>query len=194
LVYSIPDCKCLATFSNGEDAIKSIPKLAPDLVMMDVHLPNLSGIECTARLKQSLPNLPILMLTVYEDEEKIFQAFKAGASGYILKRSSPREVVGAVKDMLDGGVPMTSIIARKVVESFRGKGNETDETASLSRRETEVLRSLAKGSANKEIADCLSITVETVRWHLKQIYQKLHVHGRTEAALKFMEMQHKHSS
>ena len=193
LVNSIPGCECVATFSNGEDAVKSIPRLSPDLVMMDIHLPNLSGIECAGRLKESVPSLAILMLTVYEDEEKIFQAFKAGASGYILKRSSPREVVQAVKDMLDGGVPMTSTIARKVVDSFRANGTENDEISGLSRREMEVLRSLSKGSANKEIADGLSITVETVRWHLKQIYQKLHVHGRTEAALKFMELQHKHS-
>jgi DNA-binding NarL/FixJ family response regulator len=191
LVNSISGCECVSTFSNGEDAVKMIPKLSPDLVMMDIHLPNLSGIECAARLKESLPSLAILMLTVYEDEEKIFQAFKAGASGYILKRSSPREIVRAVEDMLDGGVPMTSTIARKVVESFRGSGGDSDEASSLSRRETEVLGSLSKGSANKEIAEHLSITVETVRWHLKQIYQKLHVHGRTEAALKFMEMQHK---
>ena len=190
LVNSMPGCECVANFSNGEDAIKVIPFINPDLVMMDIHLPNLSGIECAALLKQSLPALPILMLTVYEDEEKIFQAFKAGASGYILKRSSPREVVRAVEDMLDGGVPMTSTIARKVVESFRASGGESSEASSLSRRENEVLQSLSKGSANKEIAEHLSITVETVRWHLKQIYQKLHVHGRTEAALKFMEMQH----
>ena len=192
LINSIAYCKCVASFSNGEEAVKMIPRLAPDLVMMDIHLPNLSGIECAARLKESLPALPILMLTVYEDEEKIFQAFKAGASGYILKRSSPREIVRAVADMVDGGVPMTSTIARKVVESFRENAGESSEASSLSRRETEVLKSLSKGSANKEIADGLSITVETVRWHLKQIYQKLHVHGRTEAPVKFMEMQHKH--
>jgi DNA-binding NarL/FixJ family response regulator len=194
LVNSISDCECVATFSNGEDAVKTIPKLSPDLVMMDIHLPNLSGIECAAKLKESLPALPILMLTVYEDEDKIFQAFKAGASGYILKRSSPHEVVRAVQDMLDGGVPMTSAIARKVVESFRHNVGDSSEASSLSRRETEVLRSLSTGSSNKEIADALRITVETVRWHLKQIYQKLHVRGRTEAAVKYMEMQKRISS
>ncbi|MEA3209995.1 MAG: hypothetical protein QOE70_3052 [Chthoniobacter sp.] len=192
LVNSMPNCKCVASYSTGEEAVKMIPKLAPDLVMMDIHMPNLSGIECAARLKESMPSLPILMLTVYEDEDKIFQAFKAGASGYILKRSSPREVVRAVEEMLAGGVPMTSTIARKVVESFRGTGDGGGEIPSLSRRETEVLDSLSKGSSNKEIADQLSITIETVRWHLKQIYQKLHVHGRTAAAMKFMKMQQKH--
>jgi DNA-binding NarL/FixJ family response regulator len=189
LVNSIPGCQCLASFGTGEEALKLIPRLAPDLVMMDIHLPNLSGIECTARLAVQMPHLPVLMLTVYEDEEKIFQALKAGASGYILKRSSPREIIRAVREMLEGGAPMTSTIARKVVDSFRSKGGESAELAGLSRRETEVLRSLAKGGSNKEIAEELSITVETVRWHLKQIYDKLHVHGRTEAALKFLGMQ-----
>jgi DNA-binding NarL/FixJ family response regulator len=190
LVNSIPGCRCLASFDTGEEALRLIPRLVPDLVMMDIHLPNLSGIDCTARLAKEMPQLPVLMLTVYEDGEKIFQALKAGASGYILKRSSPHEIVRAVREMLEGGAPMTSTIARKVVESFRpsGSGNSAD-LAGLSRRETEVLTSLAKGSSNKEIAEELSITVETVRWHLKQIYDKLHVHGRTEAALKFLGMQ-----
>ncbi len=189
LVNSITGCECIATFPSAEEAIRMIPRLKPDLVMMDIHLPNLSGIECAAKLKQSLPALAILMLTVYEDEEKIFEAFKAGASGYILKRSSPREVVGAIQDMLGGGIPMTSTIARKVVESFRQTVSQDADEPTLSRRETEVLQALTKGSSNKEIADTLHVTVETVRWHLKQIYEKLHVHGRTQAALKFMGMQ-----
>ena len=189
LVNSIANCECVATFPSAEEAIRMIPRLKPDLVLMDIHLPNLSGIECAAKLKQSLPGLAILMLTVYEDEEKIFEAFKAGASGYILKRSSPREVVGAIQDMLGGGIPMTSTIARKVVESFRQTISVQADQPTLSRRETEVLHALTKGLSNKEIADSLSVTVETVRWHLKQIYDKLHVHGRTQAALKFMNMQ-----
>ncbi|MCX6878666.1 MAG: response regulator transcription factor [Verrucomicrobia bacterium] len=189
LVNSIPKCTCLATFSCAEDAIRVVPKLAPDLVMMDIQLPNLSGIECAAKLKECLPALAILMLTVYEDEEKIFEAFKAGASGYILKRSSPHEVVRAIEDMLAGGIPMTSTIARKVVQSFRQTAARKDGGPALSRRENEVLQSLSKGSSNKEIAEALGVTVETVRWHLKQIYEKLHVSGRTQAALKFMSMQ-----
>ncbi|BCU79725.1 response regulator transcription factor [Luteolibacter sp. LG18] len=189
LVNSVPGCECVGTFSTAEDAIRIAPRLAPDLAMMDIHLPNLSGIECASRLKTVLPQLQILMLTVYEDEDKIFQAFKAGASGYILKRSSPHEITRAIQDMLGGGVPMTSAIARKVVDSFRPTGVRNPNDPELSRRETEVLQSLSKGLSNKEIADDLSITVETVRWHLKQIYEKLHVHGRTEAALKFMGMQ-----
>jgi len=189
LVNSIPGYKCLATFGCAEDAIRLVPRLAPDLVMMDIQLPNLSGIECAAKLKESLPTLLILMLTVYEDEERIFEAFKAGASGYILKRASAGEVVQAIKDMLGGGVPMTSTIARKVVESFRQVSSQQADEPALSRRETEVLKGLSKGLSNKDIADSLNITLETVRWHLKQIYEKLHVHGRTQATLKFMSMQ-----
>ncbi|MEI7909273.1 MAG: response regulator transcription factor [Verrucomicrobiota bacterium] len=189
LVNSIAGFKCLATFGNAEDAIRLVPRLAPDLVMMDIQLPNLSGIECAAKLKECLPSLLILMLTVYEDEERIFEAFKAGASGYILKRASAAEVVQAIKDMLGGGVPMTSTIARKVVESFRQVASRQPDEPALSRRETEVLKGLSKGLSNKDIADALNVTLETVRWHLKQIYEKLHVHGRTQATLKFMSMQ-----
>ncbi|MCF7673780.1 MAG: response regulator transcription factor [Akkermansiaceae bacterium] len=189
IVNAIPGCDCLAAFACAEDAIRLAPRLTPDLVMMDIQLPNLSGIECAAKLKEMLPEVLILMLTVYEDEERIFEAFKAGASGYILKRASPREVIQAIKDMLEGGVPMTPTIARKVVASFRQAPAASEQGPSLTRRETEVLQSLSKGLSNKEIADLLSVTLETVRWHLKQIYEKLHVHGRTQAALKFMNMQ-----
>lgn len=189
LVNSIPGCECAACCATGEEALKMIPKLKPDLVMMDIHLPNLSGIECTARLKQIMPSLAVLILTVYQDEVKIFQALKAGASGYILKRSDPGEIVQAVNEVLAGGAPMTSSIARKVVESFREPLPEGSEETALSRREKEVLQALSKGLSNKEIADDLSINVETVRWHLKQIYDKLHVHGRTEAALKYLGWQ-----
>lgn len=189
LVNSVAGCECVGTFASAEEAIRLAPRLAPDLALMDIQLPNLSGIECAAKLKESLPGLLILMLTVYEDEERIFDAFKAGASGYILKRSSPREVVRAIKDMLGGGVPMTSTIARKMIDSFRQTTSQQTDQPSLSRRETEVLKSLSKGLSNKDIADTLNITVETVRWHLKQIYEKLHVHGRTQATLKFMSMQ-----
>ena len=189
LVESIPGCECVGAFASGEEGLRLIPKLTPDLVMMDIHLPNLSGIECTAKLKQSLPDLRVLILTVYEDGDKIFDALKAGASGYILKRSKPQDIIEAIREILAGGAPMTPEIALKVVESFRKSATAAPaETVSLSRRETEVLQGLAKGLANKEIADELSVGVETVRWHLKQIYEKLHVRCRTEAALKFLGM------
>lgn len=190
LVNSIPGCLCTGDFDTGEEALKFIPRLKPDLVMMDIHLPNLSGIECTLQLKESLPELAVLILTVYEDEDKIFQALQAGASGYILKRSHPDEIVRALHEMLAGGAPMTPTIARKVVDSLsRAPRTPRSPDESLSRRETEVLESLTKGSSNKEIADELNITVDTIRWHLKQIYHKFHVHGRTEAAIKYLKLQ-----
>lgn len=189
LVETVPDCECVGAFASGEEGLKLIPKLDPDLVMMDIHLPNLSGIECTAILKRKLPDLRVLILTVYEDGGKIFDALKAGASGYILKRSKPEDIVAAIREILAGGAPMTPEIALKVVESFRRPAAAAGDAPGLSRRETEVLQSLARGLANKEIADELSLTVETVRWHLKQIYEKLHVRCRTEAALKFRDMQ-----
>jgi DNA-binding NarL/FixJ family response regulator len=190
LVNSIPGCHCVADFDTGEEALKLIPRLKPDLVMMDIHLPNLSGIECTLQLKDSLPDLSVLILTVYEDEEKIFQALQAGASGYILKRSHPDEIVRALHEMLAGGAPMTPTIARKVVDSLsRTTRSRRSPEESLSRREIEVLESLTRGSSNKEIAEELSITVDTIRWHLKQIYHKFHVHGRTEAAVKYLKLQ-----
>lgn len=188
LVNSIPGCECAACCSSGEEALRFIPRLKPDLVMMDIHLPNLSGIECTSKLKQQMPGLAVLMITVYEDETRIFQALKAGASGYILKRSHPGEIVQAIAEVLAGGAPMTSSIARKVVESFRDHGSPPSADSGLSRREREILQALSRGLANKEIADELNINIETVRWHLKQIYEKLHVHGRTEAAVKFLSM------
>ncbi len=191
LVNSIDACECLCCCASGEEALRLVPKLRPDLVMMDIHLPNLSGIECTAKLKAQMPGLAVLILTVYEDEAKIFQALKAGATGYILKRSHPREIVQAITEVLEGGAPMTSSIARKVVDSFRDPGEDPNPGGTLSRRETEVLQALSKGLSNKEIGEELSINVETVRWHLKQIYDKLHVHGRTEAALKFLGLQRK---
>lgn len=188
LAESIPDCECVGTCASGEEALRLIPKLQPDLVMMDIHLPNLSGIECTAKLKQQMPDLRVLILTVYEDGDKIFDALKAGASGYILKRSKPQDIVDAIREILAGGAPMTPEIALKVVESFRRKAAAPEVTTELSRRETEVLQALTRGLSNKEIADVLSVGVETVRWHLKQIYEKLHVRCRTEAALKFLGM------
>jgi DNA-binding NarL/FixJ family response regulator len=192
LVNSIPDCRCVGDFDCGEDALAHIPGLAPDLVMMDIHLPNLSGIEATRALKESLPELAVLILTVYEDEEKIFQALQAGASGYILKRSHPSEIIGAVREMLAGGAPMTPTIARKVVDSFSRARRDSQPEASLSRREIEVLRNLTRGLSNKEIAEELNLAVETVRWHLKQIYDKFHVHSRTEAALKYLQLREGH--
>lgn len=184
MVAGLKGCRCVGAFGSAEEALQKLPALKPELVLMDIHLPNLSGIECTARLKKLLPDVRVLMLTVYEDEEKIFNALKAGASGYILKRTRRAEIVDAINQLRQGGAPMTAAIARKVVESFRAQPAKDE--FQLSRRETEILDCLVRGFSNKEIADKLSLALDTVGWHLKQIYEKLHVHGRTEAAIKFL--------
>lgn len=192
LVESISDCECVGDYGSGEAGLIGIPKDAPDLIMMDINLPGMSGIECTSKLKETLPGLRVLILTVYEDGERIFDALKAGASGYILKRSQPNEILKAIGEMLEGGAPMTPEIALKVVESFRRKtGNGSEEIEQLTGRELEVLQSLSKGLFNKEIADQLGIGVETVRWYLRKIYEKLHVNCRTEAVLKYLEVKSK---
>lgn len=152
---------------------------------MDIHLPKLSGVECTRRLKQLCPRVQILILTVYEDNERIFGALKAGAGGYLLKRAAPANILQAIQEVKEGGAPMSSQIARQVVQSFReDPGNQQVE--SLSEREQEILQQLSKGYSTKEIAGRLSVSVNTIRKHLQNIYGKLHVRSRTEAVIKFL--------
>ena len=189
VVESTPECKCVALWRTGEEALIEAPALRPDLMLMDIHLPGISGIETTARLKSLLPETLVMMVTVYRDHDKIFEALKAGASGYLLKRSSPAEVRQAIVEMRGGGSPMSTEIARRVVEAFhkpaQPDGKAVVEGTQLTKRETEILELLTQGQANKEIAFRLGLSVETVRVHLKRIYDKLHVHSRTEAAMKF---------
>lgn len=184
-VHSDSDCTCVCTCATGEDALKQIPKHQPDIVLMDVQLPNMSGIECTAQLKQLLPGLHIIMVTVYEDTERIFKALRAGACGYLLKRCTPEELIAAVREVKQGGAPMSREIARKVISSFQEPITAAAEVEELSPREREILELLAAGHPNKQIADRLGLTDGTVRWHLRHVYNKLHVRSRTEAALKF---------
>jgi DNA-binding NarL/FixJ family response regulator len=185
-VNATPECRCVCTCGSAEEALKKIPPLAPDVVLMDIHLPGESGIVCTARLKKSLPQLNIIMVTVYNDQEKIFEALKAGACGYLLKRCGPEEVARALAEVRAGGAPMTAEIARQVVGAFhRQPVAEAD--AGLSRREQEILALLAEGLPNKLIAARLGISPETVNVHLRRIYEKLHVHSRTEATLKYLK-------
>jgi DNA-binding NarL/FixJ family response regulator len=184
-VQADPECQCVGACESGEDALKTIPKLQPDIVLMDIQLPNISGIECTARLKQQMPSLQIIMVTVYEDTERIFRALRAGACGYLLKRCSPEELVAAVREVRQGGAPMSREIARKVIVSFQEPVTAAAEVEDLSPREREILELLADGFPNKAIADRLGLTDGTVRWHLRHVYHKLHVRSRTEAALKF---------
>ncbi len=185
-INETPGCRVSVACATAEEALYLIPRQPPDVVLMDIHLPNLSGIECTARLKQLLPGLQVIMHTVYEDADKIFKALKSGACGYLLKRATPEQIMAAIHEVRSGGAPMSSEIARKVVAAFQEPGPTAGPSENLSRREREVLELLARGFSNKEIADQLHLSVETVRGHLKQIYDKLHVHSRTEAVLKFI--------
>lgn len=179
--------RCLAACASGEEALKRLPFLEPDVVLMDINLPQMSGIECVRRLRELLPKTHVLMLTVYEDSDSIFRALRAGACGYLLKRSEPEQLLDAIRDVLHGGSPMTSQIARKVVQAFHASDEAKDLSLKLTQREAEILDYLAKGYANKEIADRLNVTVPTVRSHLRSIYDKLHVHSRTEAVAKYLK-------
>ena len=185
-VQADAECVCVCVCATGADALKEIPKHQPDIVLMDVQLPDFSGIECTARLKQLMPSVQIIMVTVYEDTERIFKALRAGACGYILKRCTPEELICAIREVRQGGAPMSREIARKVIVSFQEPITATAEVEGLSPREREILELLASGFPNKEIASRLGLTDGTVRWHLRHVYHKLHVRSRTEAALKFL--------
>ena len=184
---SMPGYSCVGIYDSAEDALKSIPRLLPDVVLMDIHLPNMSGVDCTRRLKELCPTLQILILTVYEDNDRIFGALKAGASGYLLKRADPTDILHAIQEVRQGGSPMSSQIARRVVQSFRETATDLQKDDTLSQREEAILQQLSKGYSTKEIADKSSISVNTVRTHLQHIYEKLHVRSRTEAVLKFLK-------
>ena len=166
-----------------------IPKHKPDVVLMDIHLPGESGIACTARLTAQMEKLQVIMLTVYKDTKLIFQALKAGACGYVLKRSRPEEILEAISEVRKGGAPMTGEIARLVVRSFKAEAaadQSTSDAEGLSSRESEILGLLSQGLSNKEIGSRLAISSATVRSHLMNIFKKLHVHCRTEAAAKYL--------
>lgn len=178
--------RCVSASASAEEALKEIPKSKPDVVLMDIHLPGESGIACTARLRETMPNLQVIMLTVYKDIQMIFQALKVGACGYVLKRSDEKEILEAIAEVRAGGAPMTSEIARMVVRSFLEQPAEKNETEDLSPREKEILALLAEGLSNKELGAALHISFTTVRTHLMHIYEKLHVRCRTEAAAKYL--------
>jgi DNA-binding NarL/FixJ family response regulator len=178
--------QCTVACGSAEEALKVIPRILPDVVLMDLHLPNMSGVDCTRRLKELCPAVQILILTVYADNDRIFGALKAGASGYLLKRADPADILLAVQDVKHGGAPMSSQIARRVVRSFREAPRDPREDEKLSQGEERILQQLSKGYSNKEIAEHLSLSVNTVRAHLRSIYDKLHVRSRTEALLKIL--------
>jgi DNA-binding NarL/FixJ family response regulator len=182
-----PGLRCVCSCGSGEEALKLIPRNLPDLVLMDIHLPNRSGIEITALLRQQVPQLLIVMLTVYDDANTLFKALRAGACGYLLKRARPEEILEAISEALRGGAPMSSEIARQVVAAFNEPLPSGPATVGLSRREQEILDDLLRGFSNKDIAARLSISVFTVKNHLRHIYEKLHVRSRTEVMLKFRD-------
>jgi DNA-binding NarL/FixJ family response regulator len=186
LIAALPDFSCICTCSSAEEALRSIPLARPDVILMDIFLPRMSGIECTARLKALMPEAQIVILTAMDDDELVFLALEAGADGYLLKRTKPEDLRTALLDVLSGGAPMTSEIARRVVESFRQRAKVRDEIVRLTTREEEVLVMLSKGYSNKEIADKLNLSVDTVRSHLKHIYEKMHVRSRAEAVARYM--------
>jgi DNA-binding NarL/FixJ family response regulator len=185
LINAAPGFKCVGLFASGEAALKALPALRPDVVLMDINLPGMSGIECTARLKAQLPETQILMVTVHGDNERVFAALQAGASGYLLKRTRADELLEAIHEVMRGGAPMTGEIARMVIASFRRPAPAPD-AARLTPREEEILALLTQGYSNKEIADRLSVSFDTVRTHLRHVYEKLHVRSRTEAATKYL--------
>ena len=185
-VNGSPGFKCVSAYGSAEAALKGLPGDQAEVVLMDINLGGMSGIECVEKLKADAPAMQILMLTVYEDTDQIFKALAAGASGYLLKRSSPTKLLSAIREVHAGGSPMTSSIARKVVASFQKSKPTSEKQTHLSPREESVLNCLAKGSTYKQIADELDISIDTIRTYLRRIYEKLHVQSRTEAVAKYL--------
>jgi len=179
--------QCSAAYETAEEALRRLPSYNPDVVLMDIQLPGMTGIECVEKLKEKNSDLQIMMLTVYEDDEKVFKSIVAGATGYILKRTPPAELLDAIRGLHEGGSPMSDQIARKVVQAFQQMEKASREVENLSDREMEILSFVAKGYHDKEIADQFFLSVKTVRTHLRNIYQKLHVRSRTEAVLKYLK-------
>jgi len=186
LINSFPDFRCVCACASGEEALRVIPDHRPEVILMDIFLPRMSGIECTARLKEQLPETQILILTAMDDQELVFMALEAGADGYLLKRTKPMDLRAALLDVLRGGAPMTSQIARRVIESFRRKARARNESIRLSVREEQILLLLSQGYSNKLIADKLDVSIDTVCSHLKHVFDKLHVNSRTEAVVRYM--------
>lgn len=176
-----PEFEVLDTFKTAEEALFDLPKISPDIVIMDISLPGMNGIDCIKQVKSKTPRTQFMMFTVYENDEKVFEALKAGASGYLLKNTGLVHMIESLKELYEGGSPMSSNIARKLVTVFREQQKESTPVQVLSNRENEILQLLAKGLLYKEIADTLAISTGTVRQHIHKIYEKLHVQNRTEA-------------
>ena len=187
LIRRAPALKLLGEYADAETAVKEIPGKVPDVVLMDINLPGMNGVECVRQLKAALPKLQILMLTVYEDSDSLFNSFKAGASGYLLKRTASSRLLEAIHEVNMGGSPMTPQLARRVVQFFNVPDKAADSPISrLTLGEREFLDQLANGYAYKEIADRMKISIDTVRSYVRTVYEKLHVHSRTEAVVKYL--------
>ena len=186
-INGTPGFRCLKAYASAEDALRGLPADPPDVVLMDIHMTGIDGIQCVQRLRAILPDLQIVMLTVYEDTDQIFKALAAGASGYLLKRLTPNKLLDAIREVHTGGSPMSSSIARKVVASFQKAGPAANQDALLSPREQAVLECLSQGLAYKQIADQMGISVTTIRTYLRRIYEKLHVQTRSEAVAKYFK-------
>jgi DNA-binding NarL/FixJ family response regulator len=187
IVSGAPGFVCVCSCRNADSALREIPSARPDVVVMDLSLPDGSGIECTRQLRRRLPDVQILVFTIHDDSERIFQALAAGASGYLLKRSSPTELLTALRNLVNGEVPMTGAIARKVLARFRSEPQSEADITGLTPREQTVLAKLAEGLSAKEIATELSISAATVNAHLKHIYRKLDVRSRIEAVIAYLK-------
>ncbi len=181
-----PGFRCLGAYGSAEQALSEIPRQRPQIVLMDINLPRMSGIECVERLKEVVPHIQIVMLTVYEDSDQVFQALAAGACGYLIKSTPPAKLMEALEEVIRGGSPMSSHIARKVVQSFKVPSRLVLPGETLSQREQEVLEYLSKGWPYKQIATSMSISMDTVRTYIRRIYEKLHVNSRTEAVVKYL--------
>jgi DNA-binding NarL/FixJ family response regulator len=190
LIDGTPGYRCVSQHADAENALKELPGVRPDVTLMDINLPGLNGVECARRLKPQLPGTQIIMLTVYQNTEHIFNALAAGATGYLLKQTPPNELLAAIKEVHGGGSPMSSHIARKIVQSFQRPVQTLPEAQNLSPREAQVLDLLAQGYLYKEIAEKTGVTYATVHTHIRHIYEKLHVRSRTEAVAKHLNQSH----
>jgi DNA-binding NarL/FixJ family response regulator len=186
LIKNASGFKLVGEYANGETALKEVPMLAPDVVLMDINLPGMKGYECVRQIKATQPKMQFLMLTVYEDSDSLFNSLRAGASGYLLKRTASAQLLEGIRDVYLGGAPMTPQLARRVVQFFSKPAEESAPLAKLTTAERDFLDQLANGYAYKEIADPKNISIDTVRSYVRTVYEKLHVHSRTEAVVKYL--------
>src|SRR2546421_10285386 len=186
LIRRAPSLRLAGDYPDAETALKEIPRQPPDVVLMDINLPGVNGVECVRQLKANVPAVQFLMLTVYEDSDSLFNSLKAGASGYLLKRTASARLLEAIRDVHSGGSPMSPHLARRVVQFFSKPAEGESPIARLTPGEREFLDQLANGYAYKEIADRMTISIDTVRSYVRTVYEKLHVHSRTEAVVKYL--------